>query len=90
MARDVGNPSEVECRDDPSWRVRYCTRGAISPVATSASASPRSSSMSRVEGWNVEARDSRLSSLAPSNTVTGTPCRTSAAAALKPPARRPR
>ena len=68
----VSDAGEIECRESPGRGVRYWTRGATRP---------RSSSTSRVEGWNIDARDSRLGAGVPSNTVTGTPARTSAAAA---------
>src|SRR3979409_1358364 len=77
-------PEKSKAAMTPSRRVRYCRRGATNPVATSASATPRSSSMSRVDGWKVEARDSRLKAGEPSNTVIGMPRRTRAAAATRP------
>src|SRR5262245_36535007 len=72
------------CASTP-WRLlRYWNCGAIKPCAISAAAAPSRSSMSRVGGWKVEARDSSLRSVPASNTVTGTPACTRFAAATRP------
>src|SRR3979409_1814574 len=48
-------PEKSKAAMTPSRRVRYCRRGATSPVATRASAAPRTSHMSRVDGRGEEA-----------------------------------
>src|SRR4051794_39321004 len=68
----------------PCCLVRYWNAGATNPCAISGLAAPSRSSMSRVGGWKVDARDSSLRSRPASNTVTGTPLRTRLAAATRP------
>src|SRR5712691_3754947 len=77
-------PAKSKAAITPSRRERYCSRGATRPVAMRSPARPKLSSMSRVEGWKVEARDSLLSVADASNTVTGMPRRTRQAAAARP------
>src|SRR3954467_4037357 len=68
----------------PCCLVRYWNAGATNPCAISGFAAPSRSSMSRVGGWKVDARDSSLRSRPASKMVTGTPLRTRLAAATRP------
>src|SRR3954451_16266990 len=68
----------------PCCLLRYWNTGATNPCAISGFAAPSRSSMSRVGGWKVDARDSSLRSRPVSKPVTGTPSRTRLAAATRP------
>src|SRR5215470_16804815 len=72
------------CASTPCCLLRYWNAGAGSPCAISGCAAPSRSSMSRVGGWKVEARDSSLRSDPASSTVTGTPLSARLAAAVRP------
>src|SRR5215510_9922286 len=68
----------------PCCLLRYWNAGATRPCAINGFAAPSASSISRVGGWKVEARDSTLRSDPASSTVTGTPPRMRLAAATRP------
>src|SRR5262245_47207636 len=65
-------------------RSRYWSLGAVNPISISRCAASNCASMSRVGGWNVDARRFSGSHGSASKTTTGTPASASVFAATRP------